>query len=514
MSLPKLAWALALGVFLVGLRFFHIAEKPFWLDEAFTAFHLSGYQDAEVHAFVVGQLRSAAEMLQFQRLNDHHGWTDMVQHIAETAPELPPLYFLLLRGWSHLFGPSVAAMRSLSALFGVLLLPLVYGFCWVAFRDRRVGALAVVLIGLSPFHLLLSQEARPYTLWLVEMMVANIALIQAQRWGRPRHWLLYTVTMVLAFYTHLLTMLMLVAQAGAMLWGAGKARRATWKGFALSNLVVGVGILPWIWLGFLRPHSFDENAYALPARPLPELIKGLVRGLSVFFVDLSLDEVSPKPLLAMLAALVAVVLIALAGALLHAVRRDLWSVRLLLTLALLPPSLIFLSDLGLRGTRSLSVRYFSFSHMMLEILLALALVQGTHPRWRRWRSWLLGALVLMGLISNLTYFQAPSWWHKTLTQGDRCIATVTNPLSQPLLVTDQFFVRTMALSHGVKPQLRFQVLPWGNPQPQLPPQMTKQAPPGQTFLYLPSAALRQAVGQRYDLVNTCGEALVRLDDRT
>ncbi|NJM49353.1 MAG: hypothetical protein HC860_26870 [Alkalinema sp. RU_4_3] len=127
---------MALAVFLVGLRFFHLAAKPFWLDEAFTAFHLSGYRDAEVNAFVMGQIRSAAQMLQFQRANGTHGWADMVQHIVETAPELPPLYFLLLRGWCHLFGPSVTAMRSLSALFGVLLLPVSYWFCWVAFRDR------------------------------------------------------------------------------------------------------------------------------------------------------------------------------------------------------------------------------------------------------------------------------------------------------------------------------------------------------------------------------------------
>jgi uncharacterized membrane protein len=500
-------------LFLVGLRCFHLAAKPFWLDEAFTAFHLSGYPDAEVNAFVLGQIRSAADMLQFQRVNDHHGWADMVQHIGETAPELPPLYFLLLRGWSHLFGPSVTAMRSFSALFGVLLLPVVYWFCWVAFRDRRVGLLAAVLIGLSPFHLLLSQEARPYTLWLVEVMVANLALVQAERSGRPRDWLLYTIAMVLAFYTHLLTLLLLVAQALALL--GGRSRRASWKGFVLSSLGVAAAILPWIWLGFLRPQAFDEHAYVVPGRPIPDLIKGLVRGLSVFFVDLSLDETSPKPLLGLLAALVTVLFIALAGAVIHARRHcDLWPIRLLLTLGILPPSLIFISDLGLRGIRSLSVRYFSFSHTMLEILLALALVQSLNPRLRRWRSGLMATLVLMGLISNVTYFQAPSWWHKTLTQNDRCIATVTTPLSQPLLITDEFFVRAAALSHGVKPQLRFQILPGGDRNPQLPKQLTKQAPLGQTFLYLPSEALRQAVGQHYDLENTCGKAMIRLRDRS
>jgi uncharacterized membrane protein len=507
------AWAMALGLLLVGLRFFHLADKPFWLDEAFTAFHLSGYPDSQVNGFVLGQTRSAADMLQFQRVNGHHGWVDMVRHIADTAPELPPLYFLLLRGWSHLFGPSVTAMRSFSALFGALLLPVVYWFCWVALRDRRVGLLAVVLIGLSPFHLLLSQEARPYTLWLVEVMVANIALVQAERSGRPRDWLFYTVAMVLAFYTHLLTTLLLLAQAVAVLGGAEKSRLATWKGFALSSLISGVAIAPWIWLGFLRPQAFDEHAYVVPGRPLPELIKGLVRGLSVFFVDLSLDETSPTHLLGLLAGLVLVILVALAGAIIHAKHRDLWSIRLLLTLGILPPSVIFISDLGLRGIRSLSVRYFSFSHTMLEILLALFLVQSLNPRLRRWRSGLIATLVLMGLVSNLTYFQAPSWWHKTLTQDDRCIATVTKPLSQPLLITDQFFVRAAALSHGVKPELRFQMLPWGDLASQLPKQLTQQAPPGQTFLYLPSETLRQLVGQRYDLENTCGKAMLRLRDR-
>ncbi|NJM49189.1 MAG: hypothetical protein HC860_25950 [Alkalinema sp. RU_4_3] len=308
-----------------------------------------------------------------------------------------------------------------------------------------------------------------------------------------------------------MTLLLLLAQAVAVLGGG--SGRTTWKGFGLSSLGIAAAIAPWIWLGFLRPQAFDEHAYALPSRPLPELIKGLVRGLSVFFVDLGLDETSPKHLLGLLALLVAVILIALTGAVIHAMRRDHWPVRLLLILGLLPPIVIFVSDLGVRGIRSLSVRYFSFSHTMLEILLALALVQGLNPRWRRWRSWLLGALVLMGLASSLTYFQAPSWWHKTLTQNDRCIATVTNGLSQPLLVTDQFFVRTMALSHGVKPQLRFQIVPWGLLQPQLPKQLAQQAPPGQTFLYLPSKALRQAVEVGYSLDNTCGEALIRVSDR-
>lgn len=518
LSIPQIVMVLVL--LFGGLRCFDLAGKPFWLDEAFTAFHLSGYQDPQVHQIVTGQIRSAAEMLHFQQINPHPGWQDMVRHILETAPELPPLYFLLLRGWSHLWGPSVAALRGFSALWGVLLLPLVYQFCRIAFRDRFVGLLAVALVGLSPFHLLLSQEARPYSLWLVEVMVANIALVQAHHQGQRRHWVVYSLAMILAFYTHLISLLVLLTHGIAVLWSKrspNSPNPSGWsmgKGFARSSLSILVAIAPWIWLGFLQPHALDENAYALRSSSLPELVKGLVRGVSVFFIDLNLNNNSPKPLLLLLAVLVGIILVALVSALGHAKRRDLWTVRLLAVMAILPPGIIFASDLLLKSTRSLSVRYFSVSHTMLEILVALVLVQSLNPHIRRWRLQLITALLLMGLASNLAYFCAPSWWHKSYTQDDRCIAAVTNSLDRPLLITDEFFVRTMGLSHGVQPALRFQVLPWGKRDPQLPNNLTKQAPPGQTFLYLPSAALQQAVSQRYNLEKTCGEeSLLKISDR-
>jgi uncharacterized membrane protein len=507
LSLPWVAGAIAIAIVLVSLRFFQLGEKPFWLDEAFTAFHLSGYDDAQVNIFVQGQIRSAAELLQFQR-NGQQGWADTVQHILETAPELPPLYFLLLKAWTGIFGPSVAAMRSLSAVFGTLLLPAIYWLGWVAFHDRRVGLLAMVLVGLSPFHLMLAQEARPYTLWLLLVTIATSNLLQAYRYGRRRHWLLYGLAMVLAFYTHLMTLIVILVQGLAVLTVVPSRRRIMVQGFSASGLLVGLGILPWIWAGFLRPQALDQSHYALPSRSLPDLIKGLIRGVSLFFVDLGLDETSSKPLLGLLFVMVLIVFGLIALAVVYGLQQR-WSGRLLLTVVMLPPSLIFVSDLLLRGNRTLSVRYFCFSYTMLEILVALVLVQGFNQRLRSLRPALLSALVLMAMLSNFTYFSSPSWWHKTLTQNDRCIAKVTQPLDRPLLITDQFFVRTMALSHGVKPQLRFQILPPDRPNTAI----AKQAPPGQRFLYLPSEALKRAVTQRYRLEPTCGTALLKLSDR-
>jgi uncharacterized membrane protein len=491
---------------LIGLRFYHLGLKPYWIDEAFTSFHLSGYSDGEVAAFTQhGQIRTVAEMLQFQSINAQHGWLDMLRHIGDTAPELPPFYFLLLRGWGHLFGTSATALRSFSALLGALLLPLSYGLGWVLYRDRRVAGLAVLLIGLSPFQLMLSQEARPYTLWFALLLIGNIALIQAQRYKRSWDWAIYGCAMVLAFYTHLLTLMFVLAQGVALLWMG--PRKGELRSFLMIQGLLGLAIAPWIWWGFFRPHGATISEYVMAQRSLPLLLKGLLRGVSLTFLDFGLDEQSGLLSLGLFGAALGGLLGLIGLGVRHGWRtRDQWGRRLALILALFPPACIFTSDLILHSGRIQYYRYLGFSYMVLAVMIAAALVQATGPRLRKYRGLALVALILVSLSSCLTYLQHSSWWNKTLTQADSCIVTTTNPLDRPLLITDQFFVRTMAISHSLRPQVRFQILT--APRPQRPVQAfsNKNAPLEQTFLYLPSDALWSAFSNRYQLKRKCDQA--------
>ena len=62
----------------------------------------------------------------------------------------PPLFYLLLHGWIAAVGDSDLAVRALSGLWAVALLPLV----WIAGRrvgGRRTAACTVVILALSPF---------------------------------------------------------------------------------------------------------------------------------------------------------------------------------------------------------------------------------------------------------------------------------------------------------------------------------------------------------------------------
>lgn len=77
--------------------------------------------------------------------------------------QTPPLYSILLHFWIKLGGNNEGWIRSLSALFGVLTVAVIY-LLGKTYSDERVGLLAALLLSLSPFHIQLAQEARGYTM--------------------------------------------------------------------------------------------------------------------------------------------------------------------------------------------------------------------------------------------------------------------------------------------------------------------------------------------------------------
>ena len=74
---------------------------------------------------------------------------------------LPPLYYLLLKGWTSLFGFSEWSVRGLPVLFGVLLVPVVASIAALLF-NRRVAVMTAILVTCNPFLIWYSQETRMY----------------------------------------------------------------------------------------------------------------------------------------------------------------------------------------------------------------------------------------------------------------------------------------------------------------------------------------------------------------
>src|SRR3954451_4509839 len=75
----------------------------------------------------------------------------------------PPLYYALAWVWTQATGTGEWGLRSLSALAGVLTVPVAY-LIGRELRTRRTGLLAAALVAVNPMLIWYSQEARAYAL--------------------------------------------------------------------------------------------------------------------------------------------------------------------------------------------------------------------------------------------------------------------------------------------------------------------------------------------------------------
>ena len=133
----------------------------------------------------------------------------------------PPLYFLLLAGWSQLGPGSDAFLRALSALCGALS---VVPMFWIvrAWFDRRAALWASLLWALFAFNVFFSQEIRGYALLTLLSLCTAAAAVIYIRGGRRRVLVGYVLAAAAAAHVHNLGGL--AAVAANLLFVAGYRR--------------------------------------------------------------------------------------------------------------------------------------------------------------------------------------------------------------------------------------------------------------------------------------------------
>ncbi len=159
----------------LALRFYHLGGESYWYDE-------------------IIMLRVAQ---------------DNIWAIIEGAR--PPLYIILAHFWIKLFGTGEAATRSLSAIFGVASIPMIYLLGRELF-DRRVGLIAAFLMAVSQFQIYYSQDFRYYSLFVLTSLLSFYFLIIALRKRTITSFILYVLFAILLFYTHAFGVFIIFAQ--------------------------------------------------------------------------------------------------------------------------------------------------------------------------------------------------------------------------------------------------------------------------------------------------------------
>ncbi len=170
--------ALALCALALLLRWYHIGTQSLWYDEALS-------------------VSLAAKPL-----------AGMIQQLAQQDVH-PPLYFALLHFWMVGTGSSEAAVRALSALWGVLGVAALIAL-GTRLGGRAVGLVAGALASASPLLVYYGQETRMYAMLACLATVATYAFVRAAR-GERRWWLVAAVSLGCALLTHLAASFLLVA---------------------------------------------------------------------------------------------------------------------------------------------------------------------------------------------------------------------------------------------------------------------------------------------------------------
>jgi mannosyltransferase len=227
-------WLLA-GVVGIGawLRFATLASQSYWFDEA----------------------QAAHEM----HLSFGSMFSSMIVH--ETNP---PLYFVLGWLWARVFGTGEVGLRSLSALIGTAVIPIVY-LCGRELVSRRAGLVAAALAALSPFMIWYSQEAREYM--LLAALCGLSLLFFARAWREPsrRHITWWAVFSALAILTHSFAGFLVAPEA---LWLLYLIRNRAIAVAAGVLVVVQVALLP-----FLLTHATSTLLGFISGTPLGSRIQ-------------------------------------------------------------------------------------------------------------------------------------------------------------------------------------------------------------------------------------------------
>jgi uncharacterized membrane protein len=502
-SLNKTANGLTLlmaAVLLLGIwfRLVNLDGKLYWHDEAYTSLRIAGYTHAEVYQQAFnGEPIDAGALQKYQHPNSEKGVLDTLRTLAIDDAQHPPLYYLLVRLWVQLWGSSPAAVRSLSVVAGLAVLPLVYWLCRELFVTPLIGWIAVALIAVSPFHVLYAQEAREYALWTALIVLSSGALLRALRLQTWQSWSIYSVTLLLGLYTYLFTGLVAIGHGVYVGLRERRINRVT-LACLLSLLLAFAAFAPWLWLVIITWSQTGATWTAIPI-PLLTLLKLWAMSLERAFVltlgDFGFDTALVYISLPLLLALVGWALVALCCQTPFRV----WGFVLALIGSTALP--LALPDLLIGGQRSTSSRYLVPCY--LGIQLAAGYWFASQLTSRAWFKQRLGAVILAivlssGVVSGVITAQAETTWNKVVSYNNLTIARILNQAEHPLLITSSFginFGNILALSHVLEPSVKLQLVQGSNA-----PDFTNvpEVAPGfeTVFLLNLSDPLRQAIEQQ------------------
>jgi uncharacterized membrane protein len=228
---------LAVALFAVGalLRIALLDRQGLWLDEIFSLAMATGHSleqpaheaNPSLGDYVELPRDAPASFYQnYLKNGDSKASVASVIRAVSLSDTSPPLYYLLLDGWTRSFGGSDRALRSFSILWWAACFPLV----WMIGKEvagRDCALTACVLFVAAPASLYYSTEGRMYSmLWFFSLSIAWLTLILPRTRYQAGVMAMWVLSAAAGLLTHYFFVFIL---AGCSLWLLVHPRRPSWQ---------------------------------------------------------------------------------------------------------------------------------------------------------------------------------------------------------------------------------------------------------------------------------------------
>jgi mannosyltransferase len=187
----------------------------------------------------------------------------------------PPLHFYLLHFWIKWFGISAESTRSLSLIFSILTLPILFQIGRKIMHEH-LGILLMLLFTCSNFHHSFGLEARAYALFT--FLFAVILLLLVRTHEKPTLLKSSLLGLVCAglFYTHYIAIVVIpwVFLLHILMSFKHQTKKAWWS-FALFMFIFTVFLLPYLPI-FIERLNHVQKAGTWVDRPNWSAVYGLL----------------------------------------------------------------------------------------------------------------------------------------------------------------------------------------------------------------------------------------------
>jgi uncharacterized membrane protein len=415
-------------------------------------------------AFLVA-LFACGSILRFYRLGSNSLWIDeyatlrisllpfaeiFAENLRNNSFE-PPVHFWLTHGIVRILGGSEAAIRLPSSIAGGLTIPVVWLIARDLTGDLKTAHWSAALLALNPLHLWYSQEARPYALLVLVACIAIYFLVQAMGGSGPRGWIGFTVFTILAVFTHLVGLLLLVVAWGWCL-AAVKRRQLARPLLGASALVLGCAapLLISIALATAQTPGTGSPARPITGLEIPYTLLCYVTGYSLGPSLRDIQNVGPMAALATHPIESALAIVAVTGSMLLIARHyRAYSVGLALLFAAYV-GIIFLASVT--TGKAYSVRYTLPGLIGFLGMISAAASGGT----RLWRAW-PGLLLVLFAWADIQWFSSPTYWKDDTRATARWLAERLPPGSR-VAVAPRYVAGIMGYYLG-RENARLQIVP-------------------------------------------------------